>query len=188
MIKKYLFAIGLLCAVLVGCSSSPEPLEVSEVQEIEAIVMAVDAEARLLVLRGPAGNEVAFHVGPEVRNLRQVEVGDILRVSYYTGFVFSMAEPGNAGADAEIVAGRAEEGGRPGAMVGATTRQTVEILSVAPDGTAVSFRDADGRLQSIDVPREEGQAFARKLRPGDLVDIQYTEAIAVGVESAESDN
>ena len=185
MIKKYLFAIGLLCAVLVGCSSSPEPLEVSEVQEIEAIVMAVDAEARLLILRGPAGNEVAFHVGPEVRNLRQVEVGDILRVSYYTGFVFSMAEPGNAGAEAEIVAGRAEEGGRPGAMVGATTRQTVEILSVAPDGTAVSFRDADGRLQSIDVPREEGQAFALKLRPGDLVDIQYTEAIAVGVESAE---
>jgi hypothetical protein len=73
-------------------------------------------------------------------------------------------------------------------MVGATTRQTVEILSVAPDGTAVSFRDADGLLQSIDVPREEGQAFARKLRPGDLVDIRYTEAIAVGVESAESDN
>jgi len=124
-------------------------------------------------------------VGPEIRNLPQVEVGDILRVSYYTGFVFSMAEPGNAGADVEIAAGRAEEGDRPGAMVGATTRQTVEILSVAPDGTAVSFRDADGRLQSIDVPREEGQAFARKLRPGDLVDIQYTEAIAVGVESAE---
>ncbi len=185
MIKKYLFTIGLLCAVLAGCSSSPEPLDVSEVQEIEAIVMAVDAEARVLVLRGPAGNEVVFHVGPEVRNLRQVEVGDILRVSYYTGFVFSMAEPGNAGAEAEIMAGRAEEGARPGAMVGATTRQTVEILSVAPDGTAVSFRDADGRLQSIDVPREEGQAFARKLRPGDLVDIQYTEAIAVGVESAE---
>ncbi len=185
MIKKYLFAIGLLCAVLVGCSSSPEPLEVSEVQEIEAIVMAVDAEARLLILRGPAGNEVAFRAGPEVRNLRQVEVGDILRVSYYTGFVFSMAEPGNAGVDAEIAAGRAEEGDRPGAIVGVTTRQTVEILSVAPDGTAVSFRDADGRLQSIDVPREEGQAFARKLRPGDLVDIQYTEAIAVGVEPAE---
>jgi hypothetical protein len=188
MIKKYLFAIGLLYVVLAGCSSSPEPLEISDVQEIEAIVMAVDAEARLLVLRGPAGNEVAFRVGPEVRNLPQVEVGDILRVSYYTGFVFSMAEPGNAGADAEIAAGRAKEGDRPGAMVGATTRQTVEILSVAPDGTAVSFRDADGLLQSIDVPREEGQAFARKLRPGDLVDIQYTEAIAVGVESAESDN
>ncbi len=188
MIKKYLFTIGLFCAVLVGCSSSPEPLEVSDVQEIEATVMAVDAEARLLVLRGPAGNESVIRVGPEVRNLPQVEVGDILRVSFYTGFVFSIAEPGDAGTDAAIAVGHAEEGERPGAMVGVTTRQTVEILSVAPDGTAVSFRDADGLLQSINVPREEGQAFARKLSPGDLVDIQYTEAIAVVVESAESDN
>jgi hypothetical protein len=73
-------------------------------------------------------------------------------------------------------------------MVGVTTRQTVEILSVAPDGTAVSFRDANGVLQSIDVRREEGQAFARKLSPGDLVDIQYTETIAISVESATSDN
>ena len=188
MIKKNLFTIGLLCTVLVGCSSSPEPLEISDVQEIEATGMAVDAETRWLVLRGPAGDEVAFRVGAEVRNLPQVEVGDILRVSYYTGVVFSMAEPGNASADAAIAAGHAEEGDRPAAMVGATTRQTVEILSVAPDGKAVSFRDAAGILQSIDVPREEGQAFARKLSPGDLVDIQYTEALAIVVESAESDN
>jgi len=188
MIKKYLSVTGLLCAVLVGCSSSPDPLEVSDVEVIEATVMAVDAEARLLVLRGPAGNEVAFRVGRNVRNLPQIEVGDILRVSYYTGFVFSMAEPGSAGADTEIAVGRAEEGDRPGAMVGATTRQTVEILSVASDGTAVSFRDAEGLIQSIDVPREEGQAFARKLKQGDLVDIQYTEAIAIEVESTESGN
>jgi hypothetical protein len=186
MSKNYLATIGVLVALLAGCSSAPEPLEVSDVEKLDATVVAVDAQERTIVLRGPAGNVVGLRVGPEVRNLSQVEVGDILRVSYYTGFVFSMAEPGNAGADAEIAAGRAEEGDRPGAMIGATTRQTVEILSVAPDGKAVSFRDANGILQSIDVPREEGQAFARKLRPGDLVDIRYTEAIAIGVEPAGS--
>jgi len=188
MNKKRTFSIGVLVAVLAGCASAPEPLEVSDVEVIEATVMAIDADARLLVLQGPAGNAVALRVGPEVRNLPQVEVGDILRVSYYTGFVFSMAEPGNAGADAEIAAGRAEQGGRPGAMIAVATRQTVEILSVASDGKAVSFRDADGLLQSIDVRREEGQAFARKLKTGDLVDIQYTEAIAIAVESTESGN
>ena len=185
MNRIYLFAIGILSAILVGCASAPEPLEVSDVEELEATVMAVDAESRLLVLRGPAGNDVALRVGPEVRNLSQVEVGDILRISYYSGFVFSMAEPGNAGVDGEITAGRAAEGDRPGAVLGATMRSTVEIVSVAPDGTAVSFRDAEGMLQSVDVPREEGQAFARKLHPGDLVDIQYSEAVAVSVEPAE---
>ena len=188
MNKKRAFSVVVFVAVLFGCASSPEPLEVSDVEVVEATVMAVDADARLLVLQGPAGNAVTLRVGTEVRNLPQVEVGDILRVSYYRGFVFSMAEPGSAGADAEIAAGRAEQGDRPGAMIAVATRQTVEILSVASDGKAVSFRDAGGLLQSIDVRREEGQAFARKLKTGDLVDIQYTEAIAIAVEATESGN
>ncbi len=185
MNRKYAVAIGILLAVLGGCASAPEPLEVSDVEELEATVLTVDADSRLLVLRGPAGNDVAFRVGPEVRNLPQVKVGDILRVSFYSGYVFSLAEPGAAGVDGEIAAARSEEGERPGGMVGATVRETVEILSVAADGKAVSFRDAEGLVQSVDVRREEGQAFARKLSRGDLVDIQYTEAVAIEVEAAE---
>lgn len=179
---------GLLVTMLVGCASAPEPLEVSEVETLEATVVAVDARARTLVLRGPQGNELGLNVGPEVRNLAEVEVGDILSVSYYSGFLFSIAEPGQAGGDFEVAAGRAEEGARPGAIVGATLRETVEILSVARDGTAVSFRDPEGLIQSVEVPRKEGQEFARKLRSGDLVDIQYSEAVAIGVAPAGSSN
>jgi hypothetical protein len=65
-------------------------------------------------------------------------------------------------------------------------RATVEIVSVAKDGKSVSFRDAEGRLQSIRVRREDAQAFARKLNPGDLVDIRYSEAVAVSVEPGKS--
>ena len=177
---------GLAITMLFGCASAPDPLEVSEVETLEATVVAVDAEARTLVLRGPQGNDLALTVGPEVRNLAQVQVGDTLTVDYYTGFLFSIAEPGQAGGDFEIVADRAEEGARPGAVVGAAMTGTVEILSVAQDGTAVTFRDARGRTQSIEVAREEGQAFARKLRRGDLVDIQYSETVAIDVAPADS--
>ena len=188
MNRMHPLALGLIIAALAGCASAPEPLEVSDVEVLEATVVAVDASARTLSLRGPEGNVVELNVGPEVRNLSQVEVGDILYVSYYTGLLVSIAEPGQAGEDLAVAAGRAEEGQRPGAIVGATTRATVEILSVSRDGTAVSFRDADGHVQSVDVPREEGQAFARKLRQGDLVDVQYTEAVAIDVGPAKSGN
>ena len=181
-----LMAVGFLIAVLTGCSSDPEPLEISNVLEIDATVVAVDAQERTLVLRGPEGNEMGFRVGPDVRNLSQVEAGDTLRVSYYTGYLVSMSEPGNVGSDAKVAAARAAEGERPGAMVGATLRATVEILSIAKDGKSVSFRDAEGRLQTIPVHREDAQAFVRKLDKGDLVDIRYSEAIAVNVEPAES--
>ncbi len=174
-----------LLVILSACASSPEPLEISETEVVEATVDAVDVDSRMLVVTGPAGNTVAFRVGPEVRNLAQVEVGDKLRVSFYSGYVIEMAEPGEAGAEAELAAGRAAEGERPGAVLGAQIRQTVEILSVASDGTAVSFRDAEGVIQSIDVRREDSQRFARRLRPGDLVDISYSEAVAVSIEPSD---
>ncbi len=181
-----LITVGFLMAGIASCSSEPEPLEISGVTEMDATVIAVNAQDRTLVLRGPEGNEIAFRVDDEVRNLAQVEAGDVLRVSYYTGYLVSMSEPGDAGSDAEVVTGRAEKGERPGAVVGATMRATVEILSVTKDGKSVSFRDPEGRVQSIQVRREDAQAFVRKLNKGDLVDIRYSEAIAVSVEPAES--
>lgn len=181
---RILFAASLLVLVA-ACTSSPEPLEISTTEVIEATVIGVDVDTRMLALRGPAGNSVAFRAGPEVRNLAQVKVGDTLRVSYYSGYVLSMTEAGRAGADTEVAAGRADEGQRPGAAMGASSRATVEIVSVADGGTAVSFRTVDGFLQSVDVKREDSREFARRLRPGDLVDISYSEALAVSIEAAE---
>lgn len=181
MIRRYCAPALLVLAVLAGCATKPEPLEISNVETLEATVVAVNAQARSLVLRGPEGNQIGLNVGPEVRNLAQVEAGDTLRVSFYTGFLASIAAPGDAGADMDFTTGRTAEGARPGAMAGASTRATVEIISIAKDGTSVSFRDPDGRLQSMDVPGEEGQVFVRKLRQGDMVDVRYTAAVAIDI-------
>ncbi len=177
-----LAALGLLAA----CQSAPEPYERREVVELaRAVVVEVDARSRELVLRGPTGGELGLLVDPAVEGLSQVEVGDVLSVSYYTAVLVAMAEPGSAGKDVQVSMDRAGEGERPSASAGTTIRETVEVRSIADDGSAVSFRDASGRLQSIDVIRAEGRAFARKLRRGDLVDIRYTQGVAIGVGAAD---
>ena len=89
-----LLRAGVLIAVLSGCASSPDPLLRTEIQELQADVIAIDQAARTVVIRGPSGDEMELRVGPEVRNFAQIEVGDVLRVSYYTAMLVSMAEPG----------------------------------------------------------------------------------------------
>lgn len=176
--------IAAAAALLAACQSAPEPYERREVVELaRATVVEVDAPSRVLVLRGPTGEELGLLVDPSVQGLSRVEAGDVLSVSYYTAILVSIAEPGSAGADVEMSTERTGEGERPSASIGTTVRETVEILSVAEDGSAVSFRDASGRLQSIDVRRSEGQSFARKLRRGDLVDVRYTRGVAIGVDA-----
>ena len=187
MYRLSALAASAAVMLLTACATAPEPYEQREVRELaRAVVTEVDAPNRMLVLRGPTGEELGLLVDPEVRGLSRVEVGDVLSVSYYTAILVSIAEPGRAGTDVEVAADRAGEGERPSASIGTTIRETVEILSVADGGRAVSFRDAGGRLQSVDVRRAEGQAFARKLRPGNLVDIRYTRGVAIGVDAVDA--
>jgi hypothetical protein len=160
-------------------------VEFTEQESIEATVAAVDTSAKLVTLRGAAGGDLTIRV-PEARNLAQVQVGDTLRVSYVATYRASIAEPGGTESGTALAAMRAPEGARPGAIVAAGSVTTIEVISVSEDGSLVSFRDEDGRLDSMTVLRDEGRAFARKLKRGDMVVLEYAEAVAVDVEEPAS--
>lgn len=173
---------GLVVALSVaGCQSAPPaPVEFTDEDSVEATVTAVDVAASTLTLRGDDGEELTVSV-PEARNLAQVEVGDTLRITYTATYGASMAVAGETESAAALTAGRAAEGERPGAFIAAGSVTTVEIVSVSSDGSAVSFRDESGQLGSMSVVRDEGRAFARQLRQGDLVVLEYRESVAIEI-------
>ena len=179
--------IAALVALAAGCAGNKEPLEIMEVEEIEAEVTAIDVSQRLVSLRGPEGNELTIQAGPEVRNLAQVRVGDRLIVSYTRAFIASMTGEGQPASEGIVAIGavRAEEGERPGVAAGGVISGTVEIISIGEDGTSVTFRGPTGDLRSMDVLREESRAFVRKLKLGDMVDMTYAEAIAIEIKPAD---
>ncbi len=176
--------LSLLVALVAGCASAPESVQISDVEEIAATVIAIDQSRRLVTVRGPRGNDLTLEVGPEVRNLAQVRVGDILRLSYEQAFIATRLDTDEMSPSVPITVGavRAEPGERPGAGVGVMVTMTVKVESVGPDGATITYSEPDGRLQAIYVRREESRAFARSLRPGDIVEMTFAEALVIAVE------
>ena len=167
--------LSLLIALAAVCASAQETVQISETQEISAAIVAVDQEQRLITVRGPQGNITTIEAGADVRNLAQVEVGDTIRIVYEEAYIATLtgAEMASPVTDVTVGAARAEPGARPGAAVGAMSTISVTIESIGPEGRSATFRGPDGRLEAIDVRREEGREFARGLNPGDVVQITY---------------
>jgi len=176
------FCAGSAMILFAGCAASPpEPIEFTNEESLEATVTAVDVESQLVTLRGASGDEITIRV-PAARNLSQVDSGDTLMVIYSERFRASLAESGKTESGAALAAGRAEEGDLPGGFVAAEAVTTVEVVSVSEDGSSVSVRSEAGRLQTLDVQREQGRVFARKLKRGDMVVLEYTEAVAIDLQ------
>lgn len=54
----------------------------------------MDQVKRLLTVTGPRGNTVTVKVGPEVKNLAQVQPGDQLVVRYLESVALAVRKPG----------------------------------------------------------------------------------------------
>jgi hypothetical protein len=182
-----------IAAMLAACAAPaqppprPEPTAVAREAQFVAVVESVDQNTREVVLRGPEGNLVTVTAGPEVRNLAQVRRGDRVHVTYGAALAVEMAPPGGAGPPAEVATGmaRAEPGARPAGAVGQRVRARVRIQEVDPVTGRVAFVGPQG-VRRVVTPQNPAMAdFARRLRPGDEVDMTYAESVAVRVEPAD---
>ena len=180
--------VAIAAMALVSCASEPpEPVALDSLLQLTATVEAIDVPARLVELRGENGVTSTVVVGPEVKNLAQVEVGDRVVVSYYEGLAAEVKKKGEGveGVDQTTTTVEAPAGARPGRAAGTTVRTTVTIESVDTSFDTVTFRRADGMTRTLAVETPEGKRFIRELRPGDQVEVAYTEALAVSVQPAQ---
>jgi Cu/Ag efflux protein CusF len=181
-------ALGLL--LIAGCqqagsteTAAPQPASVVETIEATAIVQTIDLETRQVLLKVEDGRMLTIVADPEVRNLEQVEPGDKVKAVYIQGVAAQMAAPGQAAEGTEVTTGvaLAAEGAKPAAVVGNSVRGVVTIVSYYVPSNLVTFASPDGLVHSAVVRKPEMQEFARGLKPGDEVEVTFTEAVAVGI-------
>lgn len=174
--------------LLAACASTapeppPAPIERRQVKQVTATVTGVHATKRLVSLQRPDGKFITVEVGPEVQNFDQIHVGDKVVASYFEAIGFELVDPNTPRTpdQAGVIAGRAAPGQRPEGALGGFIETTVTIQSVDTAAHTVTFKGEDGLERTVFVEREDGRAFASRLRPGDRVLVTYTEAIAISV-------
>jgi hypothetical protein len=150
---------------------------------VRAKVVDVDHDKRLVTLRGPKGNTETYEVDEAVKNFPQVRKGDEVVAKYYQAVAIRLkkhgeAEPSLAGAAA---VGTAEPGEKPAGVAAHTVNITATVEKVDRAHQVVTLKGPRGNVVDVAV---ENPARLEKVKKGDLVEITYTEALAVAVEKA----
>ena len=180
------FGLVLLAAAETTAArvAAAQPSVVLGAQEVRATVETVDQQARTVLLRGPTGALLTVHAGPEVRNLPQVKPGDQVVLRYAQAVAARIARPGDPDPESTTTMSSAAPGERPAGLVVDHIRRRVTIEGVDPANNTVSFIDPDRVPRTVAVRQQAMQDFLRTLKAGDEVELTFTEAVAISVESA----
>jgi len=115
---RSLVAFALAAA---GCaSSSAESKKLPSLEDSRTItdsvtVVALNQDTRVITVQDKDGHKLKFKVGDMVRNLPQVEVGDILTITYSESIAVQVVKPTGAepSLTVDAAAARAEPGRSP---------------------------------------------------------------------------
>jgi hypothetical protein len=145
-----------------------------------ATVEAIDLEKRIVTLRRADGNIFDLIVGPEVRNLPQVKVGDEVVVKYYQSIAVQVTKPGAAeGSHVKEAVARAKPGEKPGGVIAKQVTVTATVEKIDKKKMIATLKGAEGKVVDVKVRNPKN---LENVNVGDQVVITYTEAMAVSVE------
>lgn len=162
-----------------------KPVVSNRLEKVTATVAGIDASTRTVTLNGPHGL-VSVVVDPGVRSFDKLHVGDKVTVSYYQGLAAQMMKGGTkvTAPAASTFTTPAQGSGKPGGGAGASVTATVSIQAVDTATNQVAFKRSDGTVSVIAVKDPNMRKFIRTLKPGDVVEVTYTESVAIDVTPA----
>lgn len=161
-----------------------EPIAVmAEKVSAVATVDKVDMAKRELMLKDDKGTKFQVIVSDDVPNLEAVKKGDKIAVDYYTTMALSLVKSAKGktpGTEATKVVERIP-GPLPSGVVAIKISETVEVVKVDTAANKLTVKNPAGEHDTIHVSDAALQAELAKLKRGDKIRADYTEAVAVAV-------
>ena len=173
------FALSLaLGLTLVSGGRAFAAAEAGDSVTVTATVTSIDLKTREVGLKGEDGKLATILVPESIANLEKLKVGDTLTTTYAVAVAVQILKPGEEPAPAAVSA--AKQGG--GELMSAVQRSAVlKIDKIDLATNSVTLTGPKGNTETVKVKRPDIQERLKTLKPGDEVQITYTEAVAMKV-------
>lgn len=182
MFKKHLLAVVATAIALPSIAiAGDKPITKSGTVEVKATVVAVDLKTRDVTLKGPEGKTFVVQAGDAVQHLDQVKPGDMVAVAYTESLAFQVVPKGEKPQGVTESASRGAGSGQ----IGRTVTSYFKIDAYNTDTHLLWGTTADGMTKSITVQDPAAQAKLAKLPSGTVVQVTYSESLAVKLEKTK---
>ncbi len=158
-----------------------KPVSLSDGVEATAKIVAIDVGPRVVTVKLEDGNLTSIFCGPEVQRFDELKVGDTLTFRYYESVVVQVRKPGQAGAPPadgtpQVTRG---EGPRPSGTLSRQVTARVTVKAVDLKAPSLTVATEDGQVSSYKI---EDKSRVKDLKPGDVVELTYTQALMITVK------
>jgi Cu/Ag efflux protein CusF len=147
--------------------------------ELQGVITGIDKATREVTIRGASGNELTITAGPQVKNFKQIKVGDLVTLSYIAALGLDLKKGG--GRLRERIESDQAIAAKPGEKPGFAASRTIKVIAdvSAVDATAgtITLR---GPKRSIDLSVKDKELL-KDIRVGDQIAATYEEAVAIAV-------
>jgi hypothetical protein len=173
--------VAVLLSFLFCASLSAQGIEYGEAVTINAEVYGVEKIDRTLWLIGPERNILEIDVSEDAKNFNQLEIGDMVSITYYHSIAIYLGNPGDLPKEetGEMIV-RAPEGEAPGGIA----TEIADISAVVQDidyyDRLITLKGPQGNVFTTYV--DESVRSFNDLKVGDVIHARYTKSLAVSVE------
>jgi hypothetical protein len=147
---------------------------------VTVTVEAIDSAARHVTVKKPDGLNETFYVPTTMKRFDTLKVGDKVTARYYDNIVLQLKEPGAPAVD-KAAGGLVPVEGAPAGTMSYQRTITATITAIDPKVPSITFTGPGGWKYSSKV---KDPAALSKVKVGDSVDITWTMALLMSVESS----
>jgi Cu/Ag efflux protein CusF len=145
------------------------------------VVSGIDRANRTVTLTNDQGERETMSVPSDVRAYDTLKVGDHVDIDYREAIAISLAPPGSKPSMSQRTSGSRMAEGPGAAMAGRETTISAKVVSVDVPNNKVTFKGPKGNIQVVTVSDPTLQKKLPNLKPGQVVQFVYTEAVAASI-------